>query len=283
VKEYRGASASAIQHHYDLSNEFYALWLDPSRTYSAALWEDGDDLEKAQQHKLDHHIKEAHAANTAHVLDIGCGWGSTLKQLVAFHNVKKTTGLTLSKAQQEYIQSQSHPNIDVKLESWSDYSPETSFDAIISIGAFEHFASLQLTAEEKLSHYQRFFQCCHKWLKPKGRLSLQTIIYENASSENSSDFLANEIFPDSNVPHLAEIIKAAERRFEIIKLRNDRDHYTRTLRAWLKNLRAHRDEAVSLVGEQEVAKYEKYLSICMIAFHAANLNLSRITFQKLDD
>lgn len=280
--KYQGASTEAIQHHYDVGNEFYGLWLDPSRTYSAALWEDDDDLEKAQQRKLDHHIMESQAANATRVLDIGCGWGALLNRLVKFHNVEHAVGLTLSDAQFKYIQSQPHPNIEVRLENWADYVPEGPVDAIISIGAFEHFATPELSAEEKLAHYRHFLQCCHKWLKPGGRLSLQSIIYENAGVEDLSSFITTEIFPDSNVPHLSEIIKAAERRFEVVRLRNDRDHYTRTLRAWLKNLKAHRKEAIDLVGEQEVKKYEKYLSISMMAFHSAGSNLSRITFQKLE-
>jgi len=279
--KYLGASAEAIQHHYDVGNDFYALWLDSSRTYSAALWEDDDDLEKAQQRKLDHHITEALATNATRVLDIGCGWGALLNRLVKVHNVERAVGLTLSNAQLAHIQSQNHPNIEVRLENWSDYVPEAPIDAIISIGAFEHFATPKLSAEEKLAHYRHFFQCCHKWLKPKGRLSLQSIIYENADVEDLSAFITNEIFPDSNVPHLSEIIKAAERQFEVVRLRNDRDHYTRTLRAWLKNLKAHRKEAIDLVGADEVKKYEKYLSISMMAFHSASSNLSRITFQKL--
>jgi len=280
--KYQGASAEAIQHHYDVGNEFYALWLDSSRTYSAALWEEDDDLEKAQQRKLDHHITESNAPNAECVLDIGCGWGSTLDRLVNVHNVKHAVGLTLSDAQFKYIQSQNLPNVDARLENWADYTPEAPLDAIISIGAFEHFATPELSAEEKLAHYQHFFQCCHTWLKPGGRLSLQSIIYENAGVEDLSNFITTEIFPDSNVPHLSEIIKAAERKFEVIRLRNDRDHYTRTLRVWLKNLKARRKEAIDLVGKEEVKKYEKYLSISMMAFHSASSNLSRITFQKID-
>lgn len=281
-KKYQGASAQAIQHHYDVGNEFYQLWLDPTCTYSCALWDEALTLEEAQLKKLDYHIAQAQASEAQRVLDIGCGWGSTLKRLVDHHGVEKAVGLTLSQAQLDWVSQEQHPRLEVKLEGWLKHQPEAHYDAIISIGAFEHFARLNLTSQEKVEAYRLFFQCCHQWLKPGGRISLQTIIYENASVEDSNDLLANEIFPDSNIPRLAEMIQGFDRLFEVEVLRNDREHYVRTLRAWLKNLRANRKEAVKLVGEEQVATYEKYFGVSMIGFHSACLNLCRVTLRRLD-
>lgn len=280
--DYKGASKEAIQHHYDLSNDFYRLWLDSTTTYSSALWEEDDNLESAQLRKIDFHINQAQANNAKRVLDLGCGWGSTLKRLVETHNVEQAIGLTLSKTQKDYINSFDYPQIQVQLKSWSSYFPEQPFDAIISIGAFEHFVKLELSQEDKLECYKKFFQRCHEWLKPGGYMSLQTIVYENFRKEDFSQFIAEEIFPESNLPHLAEIARATESIFEVVALRNDREHYERTLKVWLKNLRANREQAVNLVGEKVVAKYEKYLSLFAIGFHTAKMNLCRITLRRID-
>ena len=96
IERATGASAEAIQAHYDTGNAFYRLWLDPTRTYSCALWDEADALEEAQIDKLDYHIEQAQAAGTGQVLDIGCGWGSLLERLTTAHGVERAVGLTLS-------------------------------------------------------------------------------------------------------------------------------------------------------------------------------------------
>ena len=279
----RGASAQAIQHHYDISNDFYHLWLDTlTNSYSAALWQNDDTLESAQLRKINFHIIQAHASNTQRVLDIGCGWGGTLKHLVEHHNVQHAIGLTLSQKQLEWIQTFNQSQIQVNLKSWTDYIPDDVFDAIISIGAFEHFATLGLSSAQKVDCYRNFFQRCHEWLKPGGRMSLQTIVYENANAEDFSQFFAKEIFPESNLPHLAEVVKAAERLFEVILIQNDREHYVRTLKEWLKRLKANRVEAKNLVGKDVVKKYEKYLGMSMIGFYTGRMNLSRLSLRRIN-
>ncbi|WP_193196931.1 class I SAM-dependent methyltransferase [Nostoc sp. MG11] len=278
-----GASAEAIQHHYDVSNEFYRLWLDSTNTYSAALWEDNDTLELAQIRKLDYHINQARASNAKRVLDVGCGWGSTLKRLVEVHGVQQAVGLTLSNSQAEWISSFNQPQIDARVESWSDHVPTAPYDAIISIGAFEHFAQLNLSQDEKIAGYRAFFQRCHEWLQPGGCISLQSISYENSRREDFSQFYATEIFPESDLPRLADIATASERLFEVVALRNDREHYARTLRAWQKGLKANRVAAVNLVGEEVVSRYEKYLKFSIIGFHVGTMGLLRVTLRRIDN
>lgn len=278
-----GASAEAIQHHYDVSNDFYRIWLDSTNTYSSALWEENDDLELAQLRKIDFHIERARAKGAKRVLDVGCGWGSTVKRLVEMHGVEHVVGLTLSKAQADWIASFNHPQIEVKLESWSDHSPKEPYDAIISIGAFEHFAKPEFSASQKLEGYRTFFQRCHDWLKPGSWVSLQTIAYGNCRKEDMSKFISDDIFPESDLPTIADIAKASERIFEIVTLQNDREHYERTLKVWLKRLKANRKEAVELVGEEVVARYEKYLSFCIIGFHTGTIDLLRISMRRNDN
>ncbi len=277
-----GTSAKAIQYHYDVGNDFYRLWLDSTNTYSSALWEENDTLESAQLRKIDFHINQARARGAKRVLDVGCGWGATLKRLVEMHNVGYAVGLTLSNAQAEWIASFNHPQIEVKVESWSDHYSQEPYDAIISIGAFEHFAKPDLSNAQKVDSYRTFFQRCHEWLKPGGWMSLQTIAYGNMRPEDRSQFIVNDIFPESDLPTLADIAKASEGILEIVALRNDREDYERTSRAWLRNLKANRAAAVRLVGEEVFSRYEKYLSLFLIGFHIGTINLLRITMHRLD-
>ena len=166
---YLGARPAAIRHHYDVGNEFWRIWLDPTMSYSCAMWEDpDDDLERAQRRKLDFHVDQARAAGAARVLDVGCGWGAMLMHLVGSHGVKHAVGLTLSDAQAEYLRAIAPGNVEVLVRSWSDYEPTEPFDAIISVGAFEHFARQGLSPEEQIEAYRRFFRSCRSGSSPAG-------------------------------------------------------------------------------------------------------------------
>ena len=226
-----GASAQAIQAHYDTGNAFYALWLDPTRTYSCALWEDGDSLEEAQIRKIDHHGAESGAAGADRVLDIGYGWGSVLKRLVRDHDVRQAVGLTLSEAQLKSIEAEDLERVDVRLESWTDHAPDRPYDAIISIGALEHFVRPETSSEDRIGIYRHFFQRCRELLRPGGHMSLQTMAYGGIGRFKSSALAS--IFPESDLPRLSELAEAMERSFEIVRMRNDPQHYADTVRVWL--------------------------------------------------
>jgi cyclopropane-fatty-acyl-phospholipid synthase len=278
-----GASAEAIQYHYDVGDDFYQLWLDETRTYSCALWEhDTDSLEVAQLRKLDYHAAQARARGAAKVLDIGCGWGSLGWRLLHEHGVERVVGLTLSASQKAYIERRAWPGFEVKLESWFDHAPEGPYDAIISIGAFEHFAKPEQSEAEKVDGYRQFFRHCHRWLKPGGWLSLQTMSYENSSRRDFSEYFKKQVFPESDLPRLSEIAGASDRLFEIVALRNDREQYARTLRAWRQRMNAQRIAAVANAGEAVVSRYDQYLQLAMIGFHIGTMGLLRVTFRRLD-
>jgi cyclopropane-fatty-acyl-phospholipid synthase len=272
-----GASRAAIRAHYDLSDDFFRLWLDPEMVYSAALFEDGDELATAQMRKLDHHIDAARARGASRVLDVGCGWGALLRRLVNTAGVKEAVGLTLSASQAATIRQQPHPGITVREESWREHKPATPYDAIISIGAFEHFARPGLSTEEKLAAYREFFDFCHASLKPGGRLSLQTIAYVGSRAE-LPPFIANEVFRESELPFIHEPLIAAADAFEVVKLRNDREHYDRTLRMWERNLVAREAEATALVGADAVAHFHRYLKISAMGFRTGVICLLRMSF-----
>ncbi|MBD2165163.1 class I SAM-dependent methyltransferase [Calothrix membranacea FACHB-236] len=285
-----GASHQAIQHHYDVGNDFYQLWLDSTMTYSCAIWEEGETesaLELAQIRKVDFHINQAKAKNAKRVLDIGCGWGTVLQRLVEVHGVEQAVGLTLSEAQKDWISAKKHPQIEVNLESWLNYSPAKPFDAIISIGAFEHFVKPELSSNEKIDVYRTFFTRCHEWLKPGGSMSIQTIAYgkrkpEEVQKNLGAQFANQEIFPESDSPRLTEITAAAEGIFEVISVRNDRMDYVRTLQAWLTNFRSKRTEIINLVGKTVFERYERYLYLALLGFLTGDLLLLRLTFRRID-
>ncbi len=276
-----GASAQAIRHHYDFGDDFFGLWLGPERIYSAALFEAGDDLDAAQTRKLDHHIAAAGAAGKARVLDVGCGWGAMLRRLVDQAHVKHAVGLTLSSSQAAFVRERAGPEIEVREESWRDHRPEAPYDAIVSIGAFEHFARPGLSPEEKLGAYRAFFAFCRDSLNTGGCLSLQTIAY-SASGITLPPFIAERIFRESELPLIHEPIAAADPDFELIALRNDRDHYAATLVAWERALVARRDEAVAMAGEEAVAEFVRYLRVCAMAFKLDAICLLRMSFRKRD-
>jgi cyclopropane-fatty-acyl-phospholipid synthase len=282
---YLGAGSGAIRHHYDVGNDFWQVWLDPTMSYSCAMWEDpADDLESAQRRKLDYHTAQAGAAGAARVLDIGCGWGAQLTHLVASHGVKHAVGLTLSDAQAEYLRALAPSHVEVLVRSWSDYEPTEPFDAIISVGAFEHFARQGLSAEEQVEAYRRFFRACRNWLKPGGRLSLQTIAYGDIPRDRPlrDRFIVDEIFPESELPRLADIARAAEMELEIERVRNDRDDYVKTLRAWLGRIRARRDDAIAASSAETVARYERYLRMFAYSMELGAFTLLRLTMRRID-
>lgn len=275
-----GASLSAIQFHYDIGNDFYHLWLDNTKTYTCALWGDATTLEQAQINKLDYHIDQARAADKAVVLDIGCGWGPALRRMVEHRNVGRAIGLTLSQAQADYVASLGDDRIRVKVESWSDHEPTEPYDAIISIGAFEHFARPDTSHEEKLDGYREFFERCRRWLKPGGYLSLQTITYQNSDRKDLNPFILKEIWPETDLPRLSDITIASDRKLEIVQARNDREDYVRTCQAWVHYIEENEDRAAALVGTDVVQRYKHWFKLSMIGFRTGTMGLFRITFKR---
>jgi cyclopropane-fatty-acyl-phospholipid synthase len=276
-----GASKAAISFHYDLGNEFFRLFLDRECCYSCAMYDkETDSFEAAQQRKLEYHIHQARADGVARVLDIGCGWGALQKKLVKEYQVKLAVGLTLSENQAEWIRSMDLPGVEVRVESWSDHVPLAPYDSIISIGAFEHFARPS-SRTVRVRGYRDFFERCYRWLNPGGWMSLQSIGLGAVGRGTERQFVAESIFPESDLPRLGEIADASEGIFEIVAVRNDRADYKRTNHEFLDRLRKNWDAAVSLVGEETVRRFDKYFRISAAGFSRGTTNLYRITFRRL--
>lgn len=285
--DYQGASAAAIQHHYDVGNDFYALWLDPTRSYSCALWDGRDDtLLAAQERKLDYLTHAARAVGAARVLDVGCGWGGLIRRLVTRHGVAHATGLTLSDAQAAYVSGWADGHYDVRVENWAEHRPDRPYDAIISIGAFEHFADMGLTRAGRVAAYREFFARCRDWLPPGGRLALQTNVKGNNTRMNKQTvrdllFIIDRIFPESELPWCSEVLEASERLFDVVSVRNDPDDYARTCQEWLDRLTHNKVPATDLVGPDVVADYERYLAAAVDAFRRRHLGLARLVFERV--
>jgi cyclopropane-fatty-acyl-phospholipid synthase len=282
-----GATPAAIQAHYDAGDAFFALFLDPTRTYSCALFDSGDEtLDVAQIAKIDWHLSQAQVSAGARLLDIGCGWGGLLERAVWAHGAARATGLTLSAAQARHIATSGHERISVELCDWADHAPVSPYDAIVSVGAFEHFAAAGLTRSVRVDAYGRFFRRCASWLRPSGRLSLQTIAYPETFGRAAYDatdygaFVRERIFPLSDLPTLSEILEASDPIFEPVVIRNDRRDYARTARLWRASLRERRTEAAGLVGEVRVDDLDRYFRTSAGAFDVGTLQLLRIAFQK---
>ncbi|MDZ4778249.1 MAG: cyclopropane-fatty-acyl-phospholipid synthase family protein [Alphaproteobacteria bacterium] len=281
-----GATPQAIQAHYDAGDAFFALFLDPTRTYSCALFNGDDDLDAAQLVKIDWHLDHAGVTAGKRLLDIGCGWGALIERAVRSRDAAHATGLTLSAAQAAHVASMGHARLEVRLEDWADHAPVAPYDAITSVGAFEHFAAAGLTRKVRVDAYRRFFAKCAAMLATVGRLTVQTIAYPSDFDRAAYDatdygaFVRECIFPESDLPTLTEILEAADAMFEPVIIRNDRRHYSRTARIWRNRLRARRDEAVALVGARRVDDLGRYFRTSAGAFDIGTLQLLRVAFQK---
>jgi cyclopropane-fatty-acyl-phospholipid synthase len=275
-----GASPEAIQAHYDTGNEFYRLWLDPTLTYSCAFWDGANSLAEAQINKLDYHVEQAQAAGAARVLDIGCGWGSLLERLTVVHGVGRAVGITLSEAQAKYVEALAVDKTEVRLESWTDHQAAEPYDAIISVGAAEHFVRPETPSDERTQIYCHFFERCRELLRPGGFLSLQSMAYGGLGRFRAGALAT--IFPESDLPRLAELVEGMERKFEIVRMRNDPKHYSRTVRVWMDSLRSNWDEIVGLVGEQRTREYERFLLGGIKGYDLGVFNLYRMTLRRVD-
>lgn len=277
-----GASQQAIEHHYDIGRDFYQLWLGTRMVYSCALWpgDADDDLDAAQLAKLAWHATSARVDNQQRVLDVGCGWGALVRYLVEERDVGHVTGLTLSSDQATSL-SPSDRWV-VRLEDWRDHDPDQSYDAVISIGAFEHFSRPELSREQRRAVYRGFFGKCSGWLAPGKRLSLQTIAWEDFDPDQGSvaPFISQEIFPESTLPQLSDIVEASEARFRLLSLRNDGGQYSATLRLWQRRLESQMERACELVGKPNYRRYLRYLRVSRAMFDRQVCTLYRITFER---
>lgn len=257
----------AISHHYDVSNEFFALWLDRQRVYSCAYFRHEDDsLDLAQEQKLDHICRKLNLKPGEQFLDIGCGWGGLILRAAEKYGVH-STGITLSEQQFAYVQEQIRArNIadrcEVRLMDYRDVPEDLPFDKIASVGMFEH------VGKKKLAGY---FAKIYRLLKPGGLVMNHGLtsagLYSGGLSPDVADFIDRYVFPGGEIPHLSkEIELMAGENLECLDVESLRPHYAKTLWHWVERLDARKDEARALVGEKKYRMWRIYMAGYALAF-----------------
>jgi cyclopropane-fatty-acyl-phospholipid synthase len=281
-----------IQSHYDRSNEFFKLWLDPSMTYSCAYFERDDmTLEDAQRAKRDLALGKLGLQPGMTLLDIGCGWGSTMRHAIEKYDVN-VIGLTLSENQlahcrQKFAEMDSPRTKDVRLHGWEEF--DEPVDRIVSLGAFEHFADGVGTFER----YADFFKMCYNVLPDDGVMLLHSIVVpteeegaqmglkRTMSLIRFISFIRREIYPGGRLPTIPVVDEyATAAGFDITRHHLIGHNYVRTLDTWAKGLEAHKDEAIELKGEDEYNTFVKYLTGCRELFRDGYTNVCQFTMEK---
>ena len=251
----REHDARAVRHHYDVSNDFFALFLDPSMTYSCALFRDGaTTLEQAQQAKLDLICRKLALAPGDRMLDVGCGWGSLALHAAACHGAR-VVGITLAERQAQLARERVHEQgledrVEIRLMDYRDLGGER-FDAIASVGMVEHVGEAQIDA---------YAAALARALEPGGRLLNHGISALGAGNDMPSEFTDRFIFPDGQLLHLPRVLGALEGAgFEIEHVEGLHRHYEQTLAHWARRLDEHLDDAVRLAGAERVRVWRLYL------------------------
>ena len=260
--------------HYEFSNEFYALWLDPSMTYSCAFFEQPDlSLEQAQMAKVDLAFQKIGLQPGHRLLDVGCGWGATAARAVERYGAS-AVGLTLSHNQHDYARGRVRDGtpLEYRLEGWETYLG--ACDRIVSFGAFEHFTSPK---------YPAFFARCRELIADDGRFLLQTITVGKPSHSfellRFAYFLHRELFTRAELPRPEQVIgPAREAGFELLHAESLRPHYVRTLEAWIANLESHHEAAVAATSALLVEKFLRYLEGSARYYRSGETNIYQFLF-----
>lgn len=257
----RRASRRNVEHHYDLDDRLYALFLDPDWQYSCAYFETPDlSLAQAQRAKQRHIAAKLLIRPTDRVLDIGCGWGGFSCYLAETAGAAQVLGVTLSAEQIQAAKARSEARglaERVRFEFQDYREVDGVFDRIVSIGMFEHVGR---------ANYDTFFQVCAERLDSEGVMLLHTIGSTQAPAL-TNPWITKYIFPGGHLPSLSEITASAERADLIItNVEVWRLHYAQTLCAWRAAFMARRAEALALFGERFCRMWEFYLSLAEAAF-----------------
>ena len=283
----RGSDTEEVQFHYDISNDFFKLWQDPTQTYSCAYFErDNMSLEEAQMAKVDLSLGKLGLQPGMTLLDIGCGWGSTIMRAVEKYDVN-VIGLTLSRNQHAHTQQlldglDTQRSRQVLLHGWEQFHEPV--DRIISIEAIEAFPQ---------ERYAPFFESCSGLLPSGGRMILQAILGHPLkrwpemgipivmTDLRFMRFIAKEIFPGGSIPCDDDIVELSQNAgFSVERKQLLDEHYVRTLDTWAAALEANHDAAVAATSQEVYERYMKYLTGCSDFFKRGISQLGQFTLVK---
>jgi len=273
----RGKDRRNISYHYDVSNDFYSLWLDRNRVYSCAYFEDGDeDLDLAQEKKLDLICRKLMLQPGERLLDIGCGWGGLILRAAERYGVH-ALGITLSENQHAHVEAEIRRRdlagrVEVHLMDYRDVPEARPFDKIASVGMFEHVGRRNLAT---------YFGRIHALLRPGGLVINHGITSAAVDSKGLgsgiSEFVEDYVFPGGELMHASAVIaEMAKAGLEPLDAENLRPHYARTLWDWVERLEARQDDALRLIGAQKYRIWRIYMAGSAYAFERNWLALFQI-------
>ncbi len=277
------ADARQVQFHYDVSDDFYALWLDPRRVYSCAYYRDRTmTLAQAQEAKLDHICRKLMLRDGDRFLDIGAGWGGLLLWAAEHYGVR-ATGITLSRHQHAHVnrlieERGLRGRVSMQLLDYRELPEDEPFDRIASVGMFEHVGLAQLPA---------YFAKIRRLLEPGGLLLNHGITAGGTRNHQlgagMGEFIERYIFPGGELLHASHVLEVmADQGLEVLDVENLRPHYARTLWAWSDALEARLDEARRIAGERVVRAFRLYLAGSAMSFERGWISLHQMLAARPD-
>jgi len=268
----------AVRYHYDVSNDFYALWLDSNMVYSCGYFlQESDPIAQAQIQKMDLICRKLRLRSGQRLLDLGCGWGGLVIYAAQHYNVD-ATGITLSQPQADFANRRIEElglggKCRVLVQDYRELSEKDPFDVLVSVGMFEHVGSKLLPT---------YFEKAYKLLKTHG-VFLNHGISSTITVDNNprGSFSDSYVFPDGELVPIQHTISAGElANFEVRDVESLREHYVLTLRQWVARLEQHHDEALEYVDEHTYRVWRLYMSGSIQGFKSRRLNLYQTLFVK---
>ena len=275
----RQSDKQSIQFHYDVSNEFYKVWLDPNMVYSCAYFENGDEtLEAAQLKKIDHILTKIQLQPNHTLLDIGCGWGALVIRAAQKFQAK-CIGITLSENQYalatERVKAAGlEDRIEIRLQDYRDIKGQ--FDRITSVGMFEHVGR---------KHLVDYFRIVHDLLKEDGIAMNHGITSVSTDMKDANlgagEFIDRYIFPNGELPHIGQAITAMQQGgLEVVDVENLRRHYAKTLSHWADNFEEHAAEVQQYIDAERYRAWRLYLAGCAYSFRHDQMSIYQLVCHK---